>query len=290
MLGFDAIGRLALGQVATSSSGAAFQQIISGPWEMPRKAGLTVAVIATSFVGFVAPPPAQAAVFSQFSQPTAPRISLPDEQPSALFEAPPPPQPTAVFARFSEPAPIRRTLDSFTNAPQPAFVQPYVFGQFSQPVASRTVLTDEQPSALFDVEPPALPPFTGFAQFEGIQRARFNVAVFSDIKFVVSPITVDTHDGVWVKRKRKRTGPDPIEFELAEKAARRAALELAVYGPEVEYSEPPTVFAAPAPKPVNVADLAKVISVAQAQQIQAKRSQAEQDEESDLEAILREIL
>ncbi len=100
---------------------------------------------------------------------------------------------------------------------------------------------------------------------------------------------MDTHDGVWVKKKRKRVGPDPIELELAEKAKRRAALELAVYGPEVVYTTPEPVFES-SKTHVDVTELAKVIANAQLAHYQAMRSQEDQDEESELESILREIL
>jgi hypothetical protein len=117
------------------------------------------------------------------------------------------------------------------------------------------------------------------------------VPVLNGFHILHQPI-VDLHDGgVFVKRKSKRKDwRDPIELELEEKAARRAAIELAIYGPEVEYKEPPTVFAAPPPAPPDVGDLAKVVAAAQAAQFQDQRSRDEHDEEDDLESILREIL
>jgi hypothetical protein len=228
-------------------------------FSQPAPAKQSVANQTASAINTPIIPTPSPAVFSKFSQPQAPRVNLPDEQPSTLFEVAPPPVITIAFS------------------------------QFSQPQFSRSVIPDEQPSTLFEVLPPPAPPFTGFATFEGITRAKFNVALYST-PWLPIIIPQDTHDGVWVKRKRKRTGPDPIDLELAEKASRRAALELAIYGPEVEYSEPPTPFAASPPAPIDVRDLAATIASAQAAKHQALLAQQDQDEETDLETILREIL
>jgi hypothetical protein len=231
-------------------------------WDAPRKAGLTAAVVATSFVGFVASPPAQAAPpFTQFSQPTAKKVN-------------------------------QSIAASWQIAPRASQVQTTVFSSFSQPQPNRSTLADEQPNTLFEVLPPQSPPFTGFARFEGIIRAKFNVALYST--FIPTPFLapiVDTHDGVFVKRKSKRKGwRDPIELELEERAKRRAALELAIYGPEPTIlPKVPSKVPLIAP-PVDVEELAKVIAAVQAVHHQALRTQAEQDDETELEAILREIL
>lgn len=225
MLGFGALGQFALGEGPTQTNNF----IGGGNAHLVRKAGISAAVIASTFGGFVAPPqPAQAGPFSQSVQPLRlDRIKIPDQQPSPLF----------------------------------------------------------------DLEPPPPPPFTGFSQFTDTWRVKpVNIAAFQPVSFVPPPVIPDTHDGVWVKRKKRRSGPEPIELELEEKAKRRAALELAIYGPEVEYSEPPTAFAAPPPLPPDVAELARVMAAAQAAHHQAIRGQQDMDEESELEAILREIL
>ncbi len=117
----------------------------------------------------------------------------------------------------------------------------------------------------------------------------FQVNAFQNNAFQTSSLFHDLA-ALSGRKKRKRFGLDPIEIELSEKAKRRAAIELAVYGPEVEYSPPPAPFVAPAAPPVNVAELAGVIATAQAQQRQAMAAQAGEDDESDLESILREIL
>lgn len=290
MLGFDALARLALGQVP-AAGGAAVQTLTVGPsWERPLKAGLSAAVIATTFAGFVPPTPAQAqGQFVKFSTPPGKQYV---QSASWQFVAPSQTAQTAVFTQFSYPQPIRvnppdeqpSTLFEVASPP----VISIAFTQFSQPLFLRSVIPDEQPSALF-VEPPQYPPFTGFATFEGIIRARSNIALTAWEWWQPIILPIDTHDGVWVKRKRKKFGPDLIELELAEKAARRAALELAVYGPEVKYTIPEPVFEAPK-KPIDVTELAKVIAAAQASMHQTIMAQQDQDEENDLDAILREIL
>lgn len=292
MLGFGALGEFALGEGPTPSAAPPATTVYAtfSASADPIRKGLAVAVIATSFVGFV-PPPAQAftAPFSQFSQPQISRINLPDEQPSALFEVLPPQQVTPVFARFSEPLQRRITPQSFSNAPLFQFVQSYVFGQFSQPQFNKITLPDEQPSALFEVLPPSPPPFTGFAKFSDawiVKKA--NVSLFTTFNFVPFVVTPDTHDIVFLddrKKRKKRKQPDLIQQELNERQKRREAIELAIYGPVVEYSLPEYT---PEPKPQPKADvngLAQVI-LARRQEDEANRlmkiRQAEEDEFEDL--------
>lgn len=253
MLGFGSLGEFSLGETPTPTGATTQTYVPNSDWS--RK-GMAVAVIATTFVGFVSPPPVQASIFTAFSQPLAkkPLLSLWN------FSVLTPQIKTAIFTQFP---------------------------QINRPSS----LANEPPFGLFETAP-QLSPFMGFAKFESIRRAKPNIALISDFKPVPVLIpVVDTHDGVFVKRKSKRKDwRDPIELELEEKAARRAAIELAIYGPEVEYKEPPTVFAAPPPAPPDVGDLAKVMAMAQAAQFQERRSRAEHDDEDDLESILREIL
>lgn len=163
------------------------------------------------------------------------------------------------------------------------------FTQFSQPIAPRVVLPDEQPSALFEIEPPTSPPFTGFARFDLPIRAKYNVALFTNFTIVPFTPVVDTHDGVWVKRKKKRSGPDPLDLELEERAKRRAAIELAIYGPEVTYEPPPSPIAEPSKPPPNTEELTRIIMQMKAAEFEAKRRADEQDDEDVLEMILKDL-
>ena len=104
----------------------------------------------------------------------------------------------------------------------------------------------------------------------------------------IRPAILDVFVKDW--RKKRRRGRDPIELEIEEKAKRRAALELAIYGPEA------AEIAARAPEmpvihtPPNVEELAKIIAAAQRELAQSQHLQALSDDENDLEAILRDIL
>lgn len=183
------------------------------------------------------------------------------------------------YARRSTPSQASLNLNLIAN------LGPFTQTNWTAPQRSLAAL------ALAPVNVPLLvaqsTPFANFA-FVGAVRARLNLPVYPYNVALYTPI-VDTHDGVWVKRKRKR-GPDPIELEIEEKAKRRAALELAVYGPEVEYQEPPALVAPTPVMPPDVSDLAKVIAQAQVAQYHAARLQSDLDDEDDLESILREIL
>lgn len=254
MLGFGALGEFALGEGPFGQT-----RPVGSQWQTPiRKAGLTAAVVATTFVGFVPPPPVQAArVFTQFS---APQPKKAVNAASWQFVAPPARAQTAIFSAFSQP-------------------------QFNR------VLIDEVPSSFFEPQPPPVPPFTGFAKFDLPIQVKFKVALYADRWWQPITLPVDTHDGVFVKRKKKRHGPDPIDLELEKKAKRRAALELAVYGPEPEIpaqiSPETAVINSP---PVDVTELARAILAAQQAQVESIRAQEIADEEDDLESILREIL
>lgn len=254
MLGLGALGEFALGEGPVGS-----QRFVGGQFSQPsRSRKLAVAVIATSFVGFVAPPQVQAAKsFTQFSQPQKKR----------------------------NPA-----LAPWTNAPQPRVVQPYVFTKFSEPTKPRFSIFDDSQSVFDNPEPPALPPFTGFARFEQPLRAKSLVALVGFQPFAPFIAPPDTHDGVFVKRKRKRSGPDPIELELEEKRKRRAALELAVYGPEPEIlPEVPAQTGLIHTPVLNVDDLARIVFAAQQAQSASIRAAEDAAEEDDIDLILREI-
>lgn len=254
MLGFGALGEFALGEGPTQRQGFS-----GGQWQTPvRKAGLTVAVIATTFAGFIAPPPAQAAIpFSKFSEP--PKKTTPAWELPWLFKIP---------------------------VPQP---QTTVFASFSQPLISRVALPDEQPNTLFEVLPPQGPPFTGFAQFTDILRGKLNLALFDQFTFVPTiPPAIDTHDGVYVK-KRKKKPYDAALDELETRRKRREAIELAIYGPPVEYKLPELTFPARVVKP-DIGDLPQIILKAKLEQAKQIRARLEADDEDDLDQILKDIL
>jgi len=116
LLGFDALGRLALGEIPSPKP-----TFVGGDSQTQQKVrrGLTAALIATVGVGFVAPPlPAQALAFSQFIDQKPRRIVSTDEQFCALFESPEPISvPFAGFCEFGQPQQIR-----FNHAAQTASV------------------------------------------------------------------------------------------------------------------------------------------------------------------------
>lgn len=253
MLGFGALGEFALGEGPTPKTFLAGSQ-----WAAPvKRTGLAVAIVAGSFTGFVPPPPAQAkGQFTQFAQPAAKKPQL-------------------ASWHFTAPAPQAQTA---------------IFSAFSQPFAPRIMLPDEQPSVLFEVLPPVLPPFTGFASFDIPLQAKVNIAIHVGRWWGPITLPVDTHDGVWIKKKRKKPDRDPIDLELEERAKRRAAIELAVYGPEVTYEPQPSIIKTHAPiPPPNVEDLAKTIVALRTAEIEAQRKAIEQDDEDVLEMILRDL-
>jgi len=258
MPGWGPIGRFAIGELPVSAASPA--QVYGGAFSQfspVKRAGIAVAVIATTAAGFVAPPPAQATVFTSFSQP----------QRKAF-------RPVA-----------------WTFSPQAQTAQTAVFTAFSQPLPSRIKLPDELPSALFEVELPIAPPFTGFARFDQVIRPKSQICLLaafqSEQLFVPQP---DTHDLVFMGdqfRKKKRR--DLIDEEISRKERLRRDLEQAVYGPEVVYSPPAAAQPDPKAAPPNVEELARSILAAREAQANAQRAAIDEDDENVIEMILRDL-
>lgn len=268
MLGFGALGEFALGEGPNTSGApaATIYTTFSASAAPVRKVGLTAAVIATSFVGFVAPPPAQAAIpFAQFSQPVQPR-----------------PQ----------------TAPSVVNTPIRGAIELPVFASFSQPQFSRQYLAALQPQPLSGIQPPvAYDAGTSiFCQFIPVLRPPLPVAIsfqnFAHLTPPDFPPIQEKNDGIFVKKKRKPTKRerDPYAEEAQIKEKRRAAIEDAVFGPVVEYTLPPLAFPPSLPAPPNLGDLPQIMLAAQQAQKEAAQRQAEADDEEDVMKILREML
>jgi hypothetical protein len=148
------------------------------------------------------------------------------------------------------------------------------------------VLIDEPPS--FAVLPQQPPPFTGFAAFERPLRARRVVVDFQDW-WIAQILPADTHDGVYVKKKRKGKKYDPAKDELDIRAKRRGAIYDALV-PKVEYSLPDLVLPPRLAPPPNVEELAQLVMTArQRAEMEQKKRELEADDD-DLELILKDIL
>lgn len=239
------------------------------------------AVVVTTFVG----------PFSSFDPPVL-KKPIPAHQQPSVANAPFVQQQAAIpFSKFSEPP--KKTTPAWElpwlfkiPVPQP---QTTVFASFSQPLITRVALPDEQPSTLFEVLPPQGPPFTGFAQFTDILKGKLNLALFTQFTFVpaITP-PIDTHDGVYVK-KRKKKPYDAALDELETRRKRREAIELAIYGPPVEYKLPELTFPPRVVKP-DIGDLPQIIMTAKLEQAKQIQARNEADDEDDLEQILKDIL
>jgi hypothetical protein len=247
MLGFGALAQFSLVDVGSKKTQGVFSSL-----SQPTKKSLAVAVIATTFVGFVAPQPVQARVFTQFSQP---KLKKP------LHQA---------------------WLNSVFVAPQSRTV----FSSFSQPQFGKPSLPSEQPGQLF-VGIPQSSPFTGFARFSDILLSKPKVHLFSSFNFSPFVAPPDTHDGGWVK-KRKKKPVDSLALKLEEQLKRRADIELAVYGPEVKYEITVPKFEAPKP-PADIGNLPQIIALAEHQNYLASIKQADDDEEDELAMILKDL-
>jgi len=215
--------------------------------------------------------------------------------------------------RLAKVEPLHTNINIFTN-PIPFFptdynkpkkplpgkdqIYPTLVANFSRPFIpyDQSVYRQQTPRAPDQIYPnlplnygrPFIP--VDYSRPHPVYPSRVPVMVGFQI-LITPPDIGDKHDGgVFVKKRKKRSGPGPLDYELEEKTRRRAAIELAVYGPEVEYQPPPAPFVMPPAPPPDVTGLAQTIAALQREQQQASIAQQGEDEETELEAILREIL
>lgn len=232
-------------------------------------------------------PAATVAVFSAFSQPVPVRSIPAHQQTSVAFALPPAAAPTGVFSAFDGPRKRATLQHSFVFTPNAPAQPVAIFTQFSQPLPSRVPAPDDQAFNFFEPERPIVPPFTGFLQFSQPIKARFQACLLQSVFNFPYFIPQDTHDGVYVKRKRKHR-KDPLDLEIESRAKLRAGIERAIYGDpvQIKYELPKTVIQRPAP---DVVELAQAIIAARAAEKQAVLMKAKQDDEDDLDMILGEL-
>ncbi len=207
----------------------------------------------------------------------------------------------AVFSSFSQPVQAKTSIAvesaNVVNAPvQPAPSSGPVFSQFSQP-QFHGYPASQQPQVNFSVvQPPYTPPtFFGFSTFQMVLHVKLPVSVdFPNFAHITppDPPVQELNDGGYVKKKRKPTKRElePYKEEAEVKDKRRQAIVEAIYGPPVEYTLPPLAFPPNPPAPPNLGDLPQIMLAAQQRKVIEDRLKQIQDEEDDLEKILREIL
>lgn len=155
LLGFDALGRLALGQLPQAQAPLPF-----GKWEQPLVLTKSAASLAAISKGFVAPPKVTTSVFSTFSQPMAvrpPQATQPTVIPQSTVAATP--TPTAlVFSAFPASATQRITSQDKHTSPVFRVLRPdaatptaLVFTKFSEPQFSRTYPNHLHPEPRFRI-------------------------------------------------------------------------------------------------------------------------------------------
>lgn len=207
----------------------------------------------------------------------------------------------AVFSSFSVPVQAKTSIaveaSSVINTPISATVVVPIFSQFSQPQVTTQTKAYEQPDVTFRIAPPpyTAPTFFGFATFQPVLHAKLPVSVsFPNFAHLTppDPPVQELVDGGYVKKKRKPTKRElePYVEEAEIKQKRRQAIEEAIYGPPVEYTLPPLAFPPSPVAPPNLGDLPQIMLAAQQRKVIEDRLKQIQDEEDDLEKILREIL
>lgn len=225
VLGSDALGRLALGQISQPNPPTL---VGTGAWEGPlRKIGLSAAVIATTTGGFVpqppivvVPPPPVGGYFSVYSQPP-PKVGFSFyEQPQPAFR---------MFPIAGTPGPLvfSTFVERYTKPPQqsepwvsfeiaPPFVATFTgFDPFNQPRFSTSYRHYEQPSPLFEVRRPPPPPFTSFTNFGIPLQTKYTFANEQwniNFELVLFPALPPAGGTSWpLQDVRRKRGLEPVK-------------------------------------------------------------------------------
>lgn len=247
-----------------------------------------------------------ALAFSDFGPPKFSTTFPAHQQQSVLFEiplvAPAQVPPWFVFTKFEPPrfsttVPAHQQPSNFFKALPPPTVIP-VFTSFSQPQFSRLTPVYEQPSPIFEqFVPPSYDAGTPiFSTFVHVLRPPLPVAVsFQNFVHLTPPDyppIQEKQDGIFVKKKRKPTARelDPYAEEAETKRLRREAILDAWYGPPVEYKLPEFKLPEQPKAPPSLGDLPSIMLAAQQKAVADEKRRKIQQEEDDLENILKDIL
>jgi hypothetical protein len=211
-------------------------------------------------------------VFSKFEPPKFSTVVPAHQHQTTFFVVPPAPAPTPGALAFSQFIPLFNRGTAVSLQPQPT---------------ARLIAT-----ASYDAGTPI------FSTFVHVLRPPLPVAVsFQNFVHITppNPPVQELNDGGYVKKKKRKPTKrelDPYAEEAELKAKRREAVELAVYGPEVEYTLPPMAFPAGPVPPPDLGDLPSIMLNAQQAQKAAQMHKAalEQEDEDEIINILREIL
>jgi len=191
MLGFGTLGELALGQLPSISSGPSFSSFSSDP--TPRK--LPIAVVSTTYVGFVPVQVRQPTVFTSFSQPSAKKQITHNQgfvtQPVAQVVTV-----TPVFTGFSQPQPTKvRPQTDLTTQLQPIVVATTVVagGDFSDFDLVQTKKNLQQGFTGFVFAPPVVTPV--FSKFSDPQYSKVRPQSDTARALFQAPVVVTTVTG-----------------------------------------------------------------------------------------------
>lgn len=224
-------------------------------------------------------------------------------------------------APFSQPLPKKQIQVIAPTQVSFRATQSYVFGQFDQPQFLKQRRLDADTQSWLEQEPPAVTPLGFYPPFDQPQRftrqfiadeavwleqeppsqtiwgfiseftqplRKQNLA--SQINWAFSPFIAPATFDPFVKwpdlRKKKRKKP---EWQIIdeERAERRKAIELAVYGPPVEYRWNPLVAPQP-PAPINTDEVMQAIMNALEMAEQKRIEEEAADEEAIIELMLQD--
>lgn len=200
-LGFGPLAQRPLADVPRSSQPGGFFSSFS----QPVRRGLTAAVIAST--GVIAAPfiPPQPYIFSRFDQPRKSKAHFVDDS-SAWLE--------------QEPAPF----------------QPYVFLSFDQPRNGKQHYIEDS-SAWLEQEPPQVVTWGWNSEFLQPRKKKTLTTTsvsWSFVPFIPPPFDPYVPD-TYRKRKHKKKKYDLVDLHIKEREDRLKDIELAVYGPPIEY-------------------------------------------------------
>lgn len=227
-------------------------------------------------------------IFSSFGQPTRRKLSIAIIAATGVIAAPfVPPATTPAFASFSQP--LQKKLKAYDQPTQSPFVasQSYIFSQFDQPRKSKQHYIEDS-SAWLEQEPPT-PIIWGWNSNFSQPAKKYNLAYQVNWNFspFVAPVIDVFGPDVWRKKKRKKKPYDLVDLQIKEREDRLKDIELAVYGPTIEYK-----FTVPhqlIPTPVNPGNLPQIMLAVQQQKIAQAKAREDAEDEAEIEDILKEL-
>ncbi len=283
-LGFGPLAQRPLADIPSNGTPGGF----FSSFGQPVRRGLTAAIIASTGV-IAAPfvPPATTPAFASFNQPLQKKLKAYDQPTQTQFSF----QQSYIFSQFDQPRRNRQHYVDDSSAwleQEPTPFQPYVFLSFDQPRKGKQHYIEDS-SAWLEQEPPQIVTWGWNSEFSQPRKKSVLTTTsvsWSFVPFIPAPPDPYVPD-TYRKRKHKKKKYDLVDQQIQERLDRIKDIELAVYGPPVEYK-----FTVPnyvVPPSVDPGSLPAIMLAIQHKKIAQIKADEDSEDEAEIEDILKEL-